>query len=114
MNVKTEKARAGDAGAEVGTTRSVNTTSCSKPVIETQYLPCADECCYRLGRALRMGRLGRDGWGFNFTRSILRHNKRRNWEPSEKQLSAMRRLLGELSEPINGPLIDEDDCHEAA
>ena len=111
-----EKARVTSAGIksrEITTTGGLS-TSCSTPVIEAQYLPCADECCYRLGRALRMGWLERDGWGFNFTRSILRHNKRRNWEPSEKQLYAMRRLLDELSEPVNGSLIDADDCHEAA
>ena len=26
------------------------------------YQPCADECCYRLGQALRAGRISRDSW----------------------------------------------------
>ena len=69
--------------------------------------PCADECCYRLGRALREGRLEPNGWGFDFTRSILRHNKRPGWVPTPKQLSAMRQLIAELAEPDTGPLIDD-------
>ena len=73
---------------------------------KTQYQPCADECVYRLRRALRAGRLGPDSWGFNFTRSILRHSKRRNWEPSDKQLYSMRALVAELAAP-NEDLIDD-------
>ena len=88
-------------------------TYSSKPSGQTQHLPCADECAYRLGRALRKGRIGRDDWGFGFTLSILRHSKRRDWKPSEKQLSAMRRLVAELAEPDAGSLIDEAD-HAAA
>ena len=74
---------------------------------ERQLQPGADECIYRLGRALRMGRIGRDSWGFDFTRSILRHSKRRGWIPSPKQLYAMRNLVAELTEPDTGPLIDD-------
>ena len=78
----------------------------------TQYQPCIDECCYRLGRALRAGRLKPGEWGFNFTRSILRQNKRANWQPSERQLSAMQKLLAELAEPDTGPLIDDGGDHD--
>ena len=69
--------------------------------------PSADECTYRLGRALRMGRIIRDDWGHSFTLSILRHSKRPGWEPSEKQLTAMQALLAGLSVP--NTLIDEAD-----
>ena len=72
----------------------------------TQYQPCIDECCYRLGRALRAGRLEPDSWGFNFTRSILKQNKRRDWMPSERQLSVMQKLVAELAEP-DEDLIDD-------
>ncbi len=75
---------------------------------KTQFQPCSDECVYRLRRALRAGRLEPDSWGFNFTRSILRHSKRRNWEPSDKQLYSMRTLLIELAAP-NEDLIDGGD-----
>ena len=72
----------------------------------TQYQPCIDERCYRLGRALRAGRLEPDSWGFNFTRSILKQNKRRDWMPSERQLSVMQKLVAELAEP-DEDLIDD-------
>ena len=74
-----------------------------------QFQPGADECIYRLGRALQKGRL--KAWGFNFVRSVLRHNMRRGWKPSEKQLTAMRGLVAELAEP-DEDLIDggDDDC----
>ncbi len=50
---------------------------------------------------------GSDEWGFNFTRSVLKHSKRPAWVPSPKQLAAMRRLVTELAEPDTGPLIDD-------
>ena len=80
---------------------------------KAQYQLCGDECCYRLSRALRAGRLKPGEWGFNFTRSILRNNKRRDWKPSEKQLIAMRRLVAELTEP-DEDLIDGGDDGWAA
>jgi hypothetical protein len=70
--------------------------------------PGPDECAYRLGRALRNGVLERGTWGHGFAASILRANKRPGWEPSDKQLYAMRRLLAELSAPDEA-LIDGDD-----
>ena len=78
------------------------------PSAETQYQPCADECCYRLGRALRLGRLEPGTWSFNFVRSVLRHSKRRGWTASPKQLENMRRVLAELAEPDEN-LIDGGD-----
>ena len=84
------------------------------PCDKTQFQPCADECIYRLHRALRAGRIGRDSWGFNFTRSVLKHSKRPAWVPSPKQLSAMRRLVAELAEPDMGPLIDDGGDDERA
>ncbi len=107
----TKKRPPGGTGVGVSSVGRFCTTSGSRPSDQTQYLPCADECAYRLGRALRKGRISRDDWGFGFTLSILRHSKRRDWKPSEKQLSAMRRLVAELAEPDS--LIDEAD-HAAA
>ena len=72
-----------------------------------QFQPGVDECVWRLGRALRMGRISRDGWGFGFTLSILKNNKRRGWTPSPKQLSAMRDLVAELAEPTEALIDDE-------
>ncbi len=67
-----------------------------------------DEMLWRLGDALRMGRL--DGWGRDFARSLLRQAKRgrSRWHPSEKQLHTMRRLVAELAEPAED-LIDGGD-----
>ena len=66
-----------------------------------------DEILFRLGEALRLGRL--DGWGRDFVASILGQAKRgrRRWHPSEKQLHTMRRLVAELTVPDTGPLIDD-------
>ncbi len=66
-----------------------------------------DEMLWRLGDALRMGRL--DGWEQDFVKSILGQAKRgrSRWHPSEKQLHTMRRLLAEQAEPGAGPLIDD-------
>ena len=71
------------------------------------FQPSSDECAWRLARALRMGRISREGWCFGFVLSILRHSKRRGWGPSENQLSAMRRRVTELATPDTGPLIDD-------
>ena len=48
-----KNARQVRAGAEVGSTGRLNTTFCIRVSGETQHPPCADECVYRLGRALR-------------------------------------------------------------
>ena len=105
-------ARGGDAGA-VNAGKHFTRHISDKPD-ERQPPPGADECCWRLGRALRMGRISRDDWGFDFTRSILRHSKRRGWIPSPKQLYAMRNLVAELAEPDAGPLIDDGGDDAAA
>ena len=76
---------------------------------KTSYQPGADECVYRLGRAIKNGRINRDEWAFGFTLSLMKHFKRRNWNPSDRQLFAMRRLVAELSVEIDGDLIDTDD-----
>jgi len=73
-----------------------------------------DELLWRLGDALRLGRL--EGWGRDFAKSILGQAKRgrRRWHPSEKQLATMRRLLVEQAEPDTGPLIDDGGDDAAA
>ena len=85
----------------------------TRTTTENQFQPGSDECVWRLGNALRAGRIDRDSWAFGFTLSLLRHNKRRSWKPSAKQLHAMRNLVVELATP-DAPLIDEDDSDEAA
>jgi len=78
----------------------------SETAPEKQFQPGSDECCYRLGRALRKGRIAPDSWGFNFARSVLRHSKRPAWVPTPRQLDSMRTLVAELAEP-DEPLIDD-------
>ncbi len=65
-----------------------------------------DELVWKLGQRLRAGKISRDDWGHDFIRSILKQNKRRNWMPSERQLSVMQKLVAELAEPAED-LIDE-------
>ncbi len=69
--------------------------------------PGADECVYRLGRALRMGRIVRDDWGYRFVTSIVEQSKCPGWTPTAMQLSTMRAFLAGLSVP--DALIDEAD-----
>ena len=66
-----------------------------------------DELVWKLGNALRTGKIRRDEWGHGFTLGILRCSKRPAWVPSPKQLSAMCRLVAELGEPDVGSLIDD-------
>ncbi len=40
--------------------------------------------------------LASNAWARNFTASILKQSKRRNWNPSPKQAGIMRRLVSEL------------------
>ena len=72
----------------------------------------SDEKLWRLGDALRMGRL--DGRERDFAKSILGQPKRggRRWHPSEKQLATVRRILAGLAVPAGG-LIDGGDDAEA-
>jgi hypothetical protein len=35
-------------------------------------------------------------WAQGFAASIVKQSKRRNWRPSQKQLSMMRRLVAEM------------------
>jgi len=113
MTLKT-KSPAGDGGAFECLAGRRDTSKDNPNIASTQYQPCADECLYRLGQALRAGRISRDNWAHGFTLSLLRHNKRRSWVPSPKQLKAMRALVAELAEPDTGPLIDKDDGDDAA
>ncbi len=73
-----------------------------------------DELLWRLGDALRMGRI--EDWERDFAKSILGQAKRRGrrWSPSTKQLATMRRLIAGLAESDTGPLVDEDGGDAAA
>ena len=42
---------------------------------------------------------GSDEWLKGFVRSIARQGKNREWRPSDRQVSIMRRLLAELHAP---------------
>ena len=73
-----------------------------------------DELLWRLGDALRTGRL--DGWERDFAKSLLGQAKRgrSRWNPSAKQLATARRILDGLAYPAENlndgnPLIDEAD-----
>ena len=70
-----------------------------------------DELLFRLGEALRLGRL--DGWELNFAKSVLGQAKARRsrWSPSEKQLAAIRRIIAGLAESSED-LVDDDPLIE--
>lgn len=59
-------------------------------------------------------------WEANFARSILRQSKKPTWNPSEKQLWTMQRMVSDLFSPngVNAnddiDLIDTGDRHDAA
>ena len=48
-----------------------------------------------------------DEWAKGFCQSVLGQSKRRNWNPTEKQLSLMRRLHREMFTPAGSG--GEDD-----
>lgn len=54
-------------------------------------------------------RILRDGteWERGFTRSILRMARRKDWLPTQKQLSAMRRIVAERAQPDEIELIED-------
>lgn len=71
---------------------------------------CVEECIHRLRRAIARGRITPDddfAWGF--TLSILKHGKRPGWQPSDKQLFCMRRLVAEAS-ATDDAMIDHGDA----
>ncbi len=73
-----------------------------------------DELLWRLGDALRRGRI--EGWERDFAKSIFGQAKRRRsrWNTSVKQLATLRSVIAGLAEADTGPLIDEDDGDAAA
>ena len=92
----------------------LNTSELSRKRCALQDSAKIDELLWRLGDALRMGRL--DGWEQDFVKSILFQAKcrGRRWNPSTKQLATMRRLIAGLAESDTGPLVDEDGGDAAA
>ena len=53
------------------------------------------------------GRRARDEWAKAFAESIVKQGRRRNWNPSAKQLAMMQRMVGELfTGPDEGALIE--------
>lgn len=70
-----------------------------------------DELLWKLGNALRAGRL--TAWERSFALSVLGQAKRPCWSPSGKQLATLRSVIAGLVEPDTRPLIDDgggDDC----
>ena len=106
MTQKMGNPAAGDGGVSDCLAGRLDGPDNSHPTPEKQFAPGPDECCYRLGRALKAGRIEPGSWGFDFIRSILRHNKRPGWVPTPKQLYNIRRLVAELTEPADD-LIDD-------
>lgn len=73
----------------------------------------AEELCVRVADALRSGRL--DAWERGFAASIAKSERRRNWAPTERQISTMRRIVNRLRAPETaGDLIDRNDRWEDA
>ncbi len=66
-----------------------------------------DEIIFRVCDALRLGRI--DGWAGEFAASISRQSRRRGWQPSEKQIETMRRIVRGLRAPAELELIDEGE-----
>jgi hypothetical protein len=66
-----------------------------------------DEIVFRVVDALRLGRI--DGWAGEFAASISRQSRRRGWQPSEKQIETMRRIVRDLRAPAEMELIDEGE-----
>ena len=56
--------------------------------------------CYEIERLLwhmpTVARLAEDEWAAGFAQSVVKQSRRRNWKPSDKQLSMMRRLVSDL------------------
>ncbi len=49
-----------------------------------------------------------DRWAREFASSVLKQSRRRKWQPSPKQEALMRRLVGEIFEPDEPDLIEEE------
>lgn len=65
----------------------------------------AEECLFHWPTVLR---LATDEWAKGFAASIAKQSQRPRWQPTDKQLSLMRRMVGELfSHPVHRP--DGDD-----
>ena len=103
-------ARSATGGAKCFADR-LNTPEHSRNRRALQCSARIDELLWRLGDALRLGRL--EGWGRDFAKSILGQAKRgrRRWHPSEKQLHTMRQLVAEQAE-AEATLIDDADITE--
>jgi hypothetical protein len=78
-----------------------------------------DEKLWRLGDAMRRGRL--DAWGFNFAKSVLGQAKRRgpSWHPTPRQSAVIDKVLAEARQPLGADreppsLIDWTDTAELA
>lgn len=74
-----------------------------------------DEQLWRLSDALNRGQL--TDWEQRFAKSLLRQSKRTTWEPSDRQLATIRRIIRDLRSvrvPITGLLIDREDSGAVA
>lgn len=69
--------------------------------------PGVDELLWRPGRAVRAGRL--EVWKRSFALSTLGQATRPRWNPSEKQLATLRRLIAGLAQPAEALIDDEAD-----
>jgi hypothetical protein len=48
-----------------------------------------------------------DGWAAGFAKSVIRQARRRDWRPSPKQDSVIRRLIAEMLEPDDGQVLED-------
>ncbi len=113
-----ENPAAGDGGASERRACRLDVSDNNQNRRALQCSAKVDELFWRLGEALRTGRLS--DWEWDFAKSLLGQAKRgrSRWNPSAKQLAAVRRILDGLADPaenlIDGnPLID-DETEDAA
>lgn len=107
-----QSARDGDAGVLRAGRRLTSEHSQTRRALQCSAR--IDEMLWRLGDALRLGRLS--DWERDFAKSILGQAKRgrRRWNPTGKQLATLRRLIAGLAEPDTEPLIDDGADNAAA
>ncbi|PTV93507.1 hypothetical protein C8J27_11520 [Rhodobacter aestuarii] len=64
--------------------------------IQSQITPCLEELLWSWPSVIRHAQ---DGWARGFALSIAKQSRRKNWQPSVKQLEIMQRMVAELYRP---------------
>lgn len=75
--------------------------------VHARFLSPADEIERLLHHLPTIAERSEKQWPRDFATSVLRQSPRRNWKPSQKQLSMMRRLVSDLfAHGYEGDVID--------